>query len=296
MDEYIKYQHVEKLGSDEVDGLLIGTCYVFPKLDGTNAHVWWDKDKGLRCGSRNRELALDNDNAGFMNWAILQEQLERLTIETGWHIFGEWLVPHSLKTYRDDAWRKFYVFDAINTDGNHVSYEELAAACEGNGYQYYIPPIRIIKNPTIENIERCLDENTFLMQHGNSGEGVVVKNYSFVNKFGRQTWGKLVTSEFKEKHNKTMGAPICSGTKYVEEEIATEFVTLALVEKTYANIKNETGWNSKNIPQLLGVVFYDLIREHAWDFVKKHKNPKIDFKTLQKFTNARIKELMPNLF
>lgn len=45
------YQHVEKLGTAEVDGILDGTVYVFPKLDGANASVWLD-DGEVKCGSR----------------------------------------------------------------------------------------------------------------------------------------------------------------------------------------------------------------------------------------------------
>jgi hypothetical protein len=37
---FIKYMHLERFGNDEVEGIEIGTTYVFPKLDGTNAQVW----------------------------------------------------------------------------------------------------------------------------------------------------------------------------------------------------------------------------------------------------------------
>ena len=70
--EFKKYQHVERLGSDEVEGILKGICYVFPKIDGTNSQLWWDND--LKAGSRNRELSVDNDNAGFCDWALKQEK------------------------------------------------------------------------------------------------------------------------------------------------------------------------------------------------------------------------------
>lgn len=295
MSDYIKYQHVEKFGSSEVDGILIGKCYVFPKIDGTNGHIWWDD--GVKFGSRRRELAIDSDNAGFMN--ELSKDLALMDMAKaleGYHIFGEWLVPHSLKTYREDAWRKFYVFDIVK-DGMHMKYEEVAEWCEDYNVEC-IHPLRIITNPTIENIQKCLDENMFLIPDGDGvGEGVVIKNYDFVNRYGRQTWAKLVTNEFKEKHHKEMGAPISSGTKMVEEAIVEEFVTSSLIEKTHAKISVENdGWSSKMIPQLLGRVYYDLVNEHIWDMVKKHKNPKIDFKVLNQFCIVKIKACMSELF
>lgn len=33
MTEFIKYPHLERFGTDEVDGINIGTCYIFPKID-----------------------------------------------------------------------------------------------------------------------------------------------------------------------------------------------------------------------------------------------------------------------
>jgi hypothetical protein len=136
---YIKYQHVEKIGTDEVEGILDGVCWIFPKIDGTNAHVWKDG-----FGSRNRELSLDNDNQGFMAWAS-GEDWSPFFDEFGddCHIYGEWLVPHTLKTYTEDAWRKFYIFDVVIL-GKHIPYNEY---CEIEGYNF-IPPITKIKNPT----------------------------------------------------------------------------------------------------------------------------------------------------
>jgi hypothetical protein len=106
----------------------------------------------------------------------------------------------------------------------------------------------------------------------------------------------LLKSEFKEKHAKTMGASEIKGKKMVEEEIAKEFVTKALVDKVYAKIDVDTGFNSRQIPRLLNTVFYDVVKEDAWNFVKKHKNPSINFKTLQHFVFAEVKVKAPSLF
>ena len=40
--EYRGYQHIERLGTPEVDGILDGKCYIFPKIDGTNGQAWSD--------------------------------------------------------------------------------------------------------------------------------------------------------------------------------------------------------------------------------------------------------------
>lgn len=289
MEEYLKYQHVEKLGNTEVDGILFGECYIFPKLDGTNSHVWKDRDGVVHFGSRNRELSLGSDNAGFMAWGVDQDWS---CLGSGDHLFGEWLVPHSLKTYRDDAWRKFYVFDGLKDDGRYYSYDELKSTY---GCLNIIEPISIITNPKLEDIQRCLDENKYLIKDGSGvGEGVVIKNYEFVNKFGRVVWGKMVTNGFKDKHTETMGgAPRSSGTSYVEERIVSRYLSKDVIDKVYANICNDVdGWSSKYIPRLLSTVFYDFVRESSWDFVKGEKFPVIDYKVLKGFVEMKVKETL----
>lgn len=294
---FTKYMHLERLGTTEVEGIEVGTVYVFPKLDGTNASVWFE-DGELAAGSRNRKLSVENDNAGFFNWAKTQENLQRMVKDYPFCTFyGEWLVPHSLTTYRDDAWRKLYLFDVFDREeGEYLSYEATQALFEEYGVDY-LPPLAIVKNGTYETFQELLQKNVFLIKEGMGvGEGIVLKNYHWRNRFGNVVWAKLITNSFKEVHHKAMGAPII-GPDAVEERIVEKFVTQHLVDKVQAKLSLENdGWHSKLIPQLLGVVFYDLIKEEMWEILKDFKNPKIDFGFLQRLTIARIKTLKPEVF
>ncbi|MCK9544354.1 MAG: RNA ligase family protein [Novosphingobium sp.] len=295
--EFNRYQHVEKFGNDEVDGIELGTCYIFPKIDGTNGSVWNDKSI-IKAGSRNRELTLEKDNANFYSFILEQQNIIELLVNyPNLRLYGEWLVPHTLKTYRDNTWRKFYVFDVIEEmeegDFRYLTYEEYQPILEEYKIDY-LAPLKIIKNPTYEDLLHCLEINTTLMKDGEIGEGIVIKNYSFVNKYGRITWAKIVRSEFKEKHHREMGSPKLE-RHMVEQEIVDEYVTSALIEKTYAKIVVD-GWNSKKITELLNRVFYDLVNEEIWNIVKKFKQPKIDFKTLNTLTILKIKEVKKELF
>lgn len=294
--EFNRYQHVEKFGNDEVDGIELGTCYIFPKIDGTNASVWNDKFE-IKSGSRNRELSLENDNQGFYKYILEQDNISKFLFDyPDLKLYGEFLVPHTLKTYRENAWRKFYVFDVVEETEEgfcYLTYEEYQPILEEYKIDY-LSPLKIIKNPTYEDLLHCLEINTTLMKEGEIGEGIVIKNYSFVNKYERVTWAKIVRSEFKEKHHKEMGRPTLE-RKMIEQEIVDEYATSALIEKTYAKIAVD-GWNSKKIPELLSRVFYDLVNEEIWNIVKKFKNPKIDFKILNTLTILKIKEVKKELF
>ena len=299
--EHFKYQHVERLGTDEVDGIEAGKCYVFYKIDGTAGSVW-KEDGEICCGSRNRRLSLENDNRGFMNYCLTNANIEMYLADHPDHVlFGEWLVPHSLKTYRDEAWRKFYIYDValIKDDGTfeYLPYDIYQQLLEWHSLDY-IPPLRILKNPDKESLYKCLNETgQFLVKDGEGiGEGIVIKNYDFYNRYGRQTWAKIVCNEFKEKHRKAMGAPE-GGTISIEEKIVDKYITAALVEKEYAKIVNaENGWKSQYIPRLLNTVWYELINEEMCNILKAFKPSKIDFKFLQSLVTGRVKQIKSDLF
>lgn len=297
--EFIKYQHLERFGTTEVLNIELGTIHIFPKIDGTNASVWHDGCQ-IRFGSRNRELSLEKDNGGFMAWGVEQMNLQDFFFENpNLRLYGEWLIPHSLKTYRKEAWRKFYVFDVARVEGEELVYlpfNDYYELLKKHNIEY-IPPIAKVDNCNYEKLVEYMQGNNYLIEDGKgAGEGIVIKNYDYKNRYGRNTFAKLITSEFREKHIKEMGASYVNMKEPIEVEIVKEFVTVALVEKVYAKIENESGFTSKQIPQLLNTVYYDLVREDCWNFVKKHKNPTVNFNTLQHLTYQKVKEIKSNLF
>lgn len=296
-----KYQHLERFGTTEVEQIELGECYIFPKIDGTNGSIWIE-DGNIYAASRNRVLTLENDNHSFLAWVVKQSNIiEFLLKNPNIRLYGEWLVPHSLKTYNDNSWKKFYVFDVvIDSNGEDIKYlhyndyKELLDKFNIN----YIPPITIIRNPDYNRLVEELSKNVYLIEDGKgTGEGIVIKNYSYKNKFGRQTWAKIVTNEFKEKHAKEMKGGVVEGKKLLEEVIANKYITKSFVDKEYHKILNETGqFTSKDIPKLLNICYYELIREESWNFIKENKNPNINYKTLLHFVFCKVRESKPELF
>ena len=305
--DFKKYQHVERYGTSEVEGIELGECYIFPKIDGTNGSVWVDEVDDIQCGSRRRHLTEEQDNANFWHYAVSSEEMKTFFYNhPELRLFGEWLVPHSLKTYQQNAWKKFYIFDVVEDlpeelpsgeKFRYLSYAEYQPILESFGLEY-IPPIKIINNASYEQLIACLDHNSFLIEDGKGyGEGIVIKNYDFTNRYGRTTWAKIVTNEFKAKHSREMGAPTQEGKQMVETEIVEEFCTETLIRKTYAKILVEQeGWQSQYIPQLLNTVYYELVKEDCWNFVKKHKNPSINFKTLLTLCQKKTKTVLAEVF
>jgi len=293
-----KYQHIERFGTLEVEDIELGTVHIFPKIDGTNGTVWLE-DGDVHGGSRNREVSLESDNQGFFDYVTKSENIAAYFKKHPDHrLYGEWLVPHTIKSYREDAWRRFYIFDVCKDidDGMiYLPYEMYVPMLQEFDIDF-VPLLCTVKNGSYEQLVNQLEKNTYLMQDGaGSGEGVVLKNYSYVNRYGRVTWAKIVKAEFKENHSLTMGAPDLNGKKMVEETITGKWCTEALIEKEYAKIAVD-GWSSKYISRLFGTVYHDIVAAEMWNIVKDLKKPTVNFKTLYHFIVEKIKRTKPELF
>lgn len=297
-----KYQHVERFGNKEVEGIEFGKCYVFPKIDGTNGSVYLDEMGLIKAGSRKRELTIEADNAGFCKWVTDNISFKNFfSSNPSLRLYGEWLVPHTLKTYDKDAWRDFYVFDVCRLDNNgdleYLPYDEYKSKLELHGINF-IPPIATVENGDYEKFATFLDKNVFLIEDGNGvGEGIVIKNYDFKNKFGRTAWAKIIRNEFKEKHYKLMGSPSIKYSSMVEEKIVEKYLTDHMIDKVHIKIfSQENGWESRFIPSLLETVYNDFICEELYTAINKFKNPTINFKTLKHFVFKAVRESKPDLF
>lgn len=294
------YQHVERIDSEEVDGILDGEVYIYTKLDGTNAGVHYDNDKVI-VNSRKRELSEDKDNAGCMEYVLSQPKFEQFFNEfPNLYLYGEFLVKHTVRTYKDSAWGKLYVFDVVDFSNpenpRYLSYEEYEPLLKKYNIEY-IPLIATLNHPTKEDILPYLDKTTFLQSDGKTpGEGLVIKRYDgWKNKYCRTTWAKIVRKEFIVS-KKTRRE---SSQDEIEESIVEKFCTDAFIEKELAKILEDVGtdnWDNKYIGRCLNSVYHELISEEAWHFVKKFKSPKIDFGILNVLVAEKTKNVMHDFF
>jgi hypothetical protein len=298
---FLRYPHLERFGNEKVAAIEFGITHIFPKLDGTNASVWIDSNGLLKAGSRNRELSLENDNAGFRDslsgsesgvkhWKYLISHPNHL-------LYGEWLVPHTIKTYREDAWRRFWIFDVYNKEtGKFLSYDEYQPLLEQYSLDY-IPCIKKYKNGSYENfLHEAQNNSSFLLPDGEKGEGIVIKNYDWTNKHNEVTWAKIVLNEFKDKFHVAMGAnlqEVGSNAQIICDLVCSPH----LIEKEYAKIVNNEGqWNNKFIPRLLHTVFYSVVTEELWDCLKKINNGSVNFQELKHLCIQKTKQTKPELF
>lgn len=283
-----KYIHVERLGNSEVENIHLGICYIYPKLDGANGSIWFE-DGEIKCASRNNVLSEDKDNAGFYKYVQTHKEnlLKYFTMCPEDILYGEWLVPHNIKHYKEDAWRKFYVFDVFNKTENKflrpLIWELLIKKIA------QLPVVEIhtcLPNPTIEQLDEARKTCKFLIEEEGYSEGIVIKNYDFVNKYGRTAWAKVIHEDFSHKKEKLKRL---RNAEDVENKITIEYCTKEFVLKELAKIELETGgWDRKLIPRVISTVVSTLIKEEMWDIIKKYKNPTVDFSILFKCLRDQI--------
>ena len=310
---FVRYQHVERIDADEEVGLLDGICHVFPKMDGSNMCAYTE-DGEVCTMSRNKVILPPEPFAVF---ARSNEGIVRLLKDfPGIRLYGEWMVPHTVKSYVPEVWNRWFVFDFISEDrearyewgdGNvldcagraYIPYEEYAPILEHYGIEY-IPPLAIVERPTVKDLEDIADNgNTWMVAEGaGCGEGVVVKRYGFVNQYGHVTWAKVLNRafcSFKISGRGMRHEEKKEGTTK-EHEIVLRYVTQDLVDKEYSRIVAETDGEG-NIPKmLLGNVWHCMVTESMWDAVKRFGLPTVDFKLLRRECEMRTKMIRPEVF
>jgi RNA ligase len=298
---FIKYPHLERLGNTPVNGITVGTTYIFPKLDGTNASIWKYGDR-IRAGSRTRELDTVNheqDNAGFAKWVSTQDQFNEFFEKyPDLVVYGEWLVPHTIKNYRNEMWRRFWVFDVYDRNAMAwLPYDEYAPIVAG--YFDVIPYIAICHNATPEQLLELAQKCTFGMPDGaGPGEGIVIKNYNWRNSHDNITWAKVVLNSFKDDHVLAMKGVVLNGEASNASIIANKVCTPHLIRKEHAKIlvANNGEWHNKLIPRLLHQVYYSVVTEELWDCLKTIKNGSVDFNELRLRCEQKTKATMTEIF
>jgi len=297
MPVFHAYEKVERLEKEECDGILNGGCYIFEKIDGANAQIYLDTEtREIAFGSRNRVLGV-GDNLisgdsfrGFAGW--VKGNKDKLTrffnLHPNFILNGEWLIKHSLQ-YSPTAYSRFYVFDIYDFANqryigieSHRSWQDLL-----NLEIDIIPFDQWIENPTMDTLKLMLELPS---RYGAPfREGIVIKNYDFCNKFGRQPYAKLLHETFKEVKSTPKPPP---GEDAIERAIQVQYVTAARVEKIRNKIADTQVERPgmKEIPKLINMVWYDIITEDMNDILKRLKDPTINFKLLKRLVFDRAKE------
>jgi hypothetical protein len=305
MKTFHSYEKVERLEKSECDGILAGTCAVFEKLDGANAQISWDeKNEEICFFSRNRllghitkesKLTECDEFRGFAKWVMEHfDALKSYFLSyPNVTLMGEWLVKHSI-SYGDEYWNNFYIFDIYNRATNTYIPYVLSGIMPDvwndlMSLQFtLIPCDDVLYNPTKEMLQEYLKSPS--MCKSAIREGIVIKNYSFINKYGRTPYAKLLSTHFNEVKTKKQAIQLAPDA--IELAIVDKYCTYYRVEKLCNKIKTNDSieLEMSHIPRVINTVWYDIITEDMNDILKKFKDPTINFKVLKKLVFEKAKE------
>ena len=284
-DWLTNYQHVERLGSDETDGLLDGWVEVQPKLDGANLTVAYSVEHGLIVATRNTTVSVGgNPPTGFrgaVEYALAHSGIiESLHEQCGDRavLRGEWLVKHGV-SYNKEAMNKFYVFDVQRLDGSYLPYDAYVVDMKRYGIPY-VPRLAQLHCPTLEDVAT-------LLPGGELGaaqrEGIVCKRYDFVNQYGRTVWGKLEVE-------KPVRVKAERGPQEGEEAFAQR-VTDAFVRKIILLVadSHEDTPNICHMGEVIGRAWHDMVQEELWHFIHKGKVGDFNFRAAQSAVSQAVR-------
>lgn len=273
-----QYTKIHALGKEETDGILDGTCWIQEKVDGANASIWIE-DGEIKCGSRNN--LLEGGFNGFHEWATNDPEVRRfLEAHPDLRIYGEWLVRHTIH-YNEDSYKKFYAFD-LERDEEYLPLEETLQLLQDYDINQ-VHTFGCFENPTGEMLNEFIGKSVL----GPQGEGVVIKNPSFKNKFLQKSYAKIVTPKFKETNSIVFGGNNKTSPYYWEQYVVNKYIDAARVRKIMHKIESETGKRPEFswVPRLTGTVYHDVLTEEIWEIAKKVA--KLDFGVLKRIASKK---------
>lgn len=278
-----KYTHIERLTNPEVKGILTGEIFCYPKLDGANASVEYSNE--IICRSRKQVLNGENTLKGFLNYCVENpgnfSQFSNFFKEyPNIIIFGEWLVPHSIKTYKSNSWNKFYIFDFYDKlSESYLDFEKCRENFSPLLSNFEFVPL-IGKYSNLDSVEKLIslcEENNYLLESGKC-EGIVIKNYSFVNKYGRTPFAKLINEKLVTIKEKV------SNLNNLEAEIIEKYLSQEYLLKEINKVEEP----HKKIGYLVTTVFEEFVRDYILEIISKYKYPNINFKKLKQEISTRL--------
>ncbi|WP_064199095.1 RNA ligase family protein [Brevibacillus brevis] len=265
-----KYMDVVRLGHKTTIGVLTegDQIIIQEKIDGANASFRYDEETDtIRAFSRNTELNEENTLGGFYQWT---QQLPKEELMLGAIYFGEWLNPHKVKY--PEYMKQFFLFDIYNTyTGEYVEFsmvEDEAKRLELN----LVPVFYKGDYKGYEHLESFVGKSMLGGKLGDleTGEGIVVKNIKYKDRFSKQLFVKLVTDVFREvQSQKAPKDP--NQLKTPEMVFVEQYVTQARIEKFLYKLVDEGVLDAQFgiedmgliLKSLNGRIYEDLLKEES---------------------------------
>ncbi|PED16424.1 hypothetical protein CON01_00820 [Bacillus thuringiensis] len=236
--EQKKYMSITRYGHKTTMNVLnVGDEIVIQeKIDGANASFTFDlESQQMKAFSRNRELHEGNTLGGF--YGFVNETINGEQLLPNHIYFGEWLNPHKVKY--PEYQKQFFLFDVYSIEeGLYKPFDLVKEEAARLGLNL-VPVLFEGKFESFEQLQSYVGQTKLGGMLGDipTGEGIVVKNASYINRHGAQIFVKLVTSAFREVQQQK--APKDPKTASAEQVFVNSCMTSARVEKILYKLVDE---------------------------------------------------------
>lgn len=275
-----KYSSIERHGKRGTHLTVEGNPHIiiYEKIDGANASFKLDEGK-IIAFSRNNQLNEENNLRGFYEWT--QEVVDKDKMIEGKTYYGEWSCRHKLD-YGENQ-NKFFLFDVYdNENEEYLNFNIVQDEAHRLGINL-APVFYEGQFQSIEHIQSFVGKSVL----GEIGEGVVVKNYGYRDRFGNQVFTKFVSDEFAEmqktkKHN--VNEKVDPLTGFIQSTL-TEARVSKLIHKLVDEGRLEEDYGIEDMGTILkglgSSVFEDIIKE--------------ELDTLLKVVKGKVGKSVPNV-
>lgn len=259
--EIKKYLDIERCKESYASTFEVGEPIVIQtKIDGSNASIAYDsKTNSLVAFSRRQTLNEMNTLNGFWNYVqSLDIKTFAEVLSDRYVIFGEWLVPHSVK-YPEDMYKKFYMFDVWDRETEQYLTQEDSLAIFDRLKNYISNYVHTLYNGPFISWEHTL---AFLKEniYGETPcmEGIVIKRQNKLwSKSSRLPYYvKIVNEKFSEVHSskpKTID-PEKLAAREAEQAAVAEIVTkrriIKQIEKFIEDQIIPSDWGGESMKQI----------------------------------------------
>ncbi|MDU4051021.1 MAG: RNA ligase family protein [Clostridium perfringens] len=293
MKEIKKYTDIVRYGKSSTQGVIKegDIISITEKIDGANASFCIDNENplGVSCYSRNNLLTEENRLRGYYDWILDNIVPIKEKLNPNYRYFGEWCVKHKV-VYKEENYYKFYLFSIWDDEKKMYLSDEVvrseAERLELLTVQYFYYGEYI----SFEHLMSFVGKSE-LTEEPNTGEGIVVKNVSYLDNHGRQVFVKLVSDKFREVQQQKKPKNPNVDSKVVE--VIKAVLTKARVSKLIHKLVDEGLLKEDFAIEDMGTILRELKDRPYQDIMKEE--PEIIGSIEEKIIKRTIGKNIPNI-
>lgn len=271
MKDIKKYTDIIRYGKTQTNGVLSKGDFISitEKIDGANSSFCRDDNElGISCYSRRQKLDQDNRLRGFYDFVLDVIVPMKDKLNSNYRYYGEWACSHTVQ-YKPEAYKEFYLFSVWDEETDRYLSDEIVKSEADRLGLTLIPYLYQGEYVSYEHLMSFVGKSDLTLEP-NTGEGIVVKNVSYFDRFNRQVFVKLVSEKFSEvvKQKAPKDPTIDNEFRDLIKSVLTE----ARVEKLINKLVDEGILKEDYSIEDMGVILKNLGNRVFEDIVKEESD------------------------